>query len=249
MREDLEEIVRIGAKWMDEVSMTTNGTLLSQEKSRSLSRAGLNRINVSLDSFDGDLYRKITSGKIRVSKIIENLKKASEFFDSIKINMVLLKNVNESEIPDMIRFSKDNGCILQLIELQPLYSSEFDNLFLDLSEIEEMLSSKATRINVRKMQNRKKYFIDGAEVEVVKPMHNSEFCRNCRRIRVTSDGKIKPCLMRNDNLVDGLTAFQINGLGGLEKALREGINRRKPFWSSEYDRYIGQKTQLEKSKS
>jgi cyclic pyranopterin phosphate synthase len=52
------------------------------------------------------------------------------------------------------------------------------------------------------MHRRKKYFIDGAEVEVVRPMDNTEFCAHCTRLRITSDGKIKPCLLRNDNLID-----------------------------------------------
>ena len=248
VRRDLEEIVRIGAKWMDDVSMTTNGTLLSQERSRFLSGAGLCRINVSLDSFNGDLYQKITSSKVRVSKIIENLEKASDFFDPIKINMVLLKDINESEVPEMIRFCKENGYVLQLIELQPSNYSKIDDLFLDLGDMERELSLKAQKIEIRKMQNRKKYFMDGAEIEVVKPMHNSEFCPNCKRIRITSNGEIKPCLMRNDNHVDGLTAFRLYGLKGLEEALTEGINRRKPFWSSVYDRCIGQEAYEEKSK-
>lgn len=240
MRKDLAEIVHIGDRWMDEISLTTNGTLLSEERSRSLAHAGLDRINVSLDSFNEELYRKLTGQRKGIERVICNLEKAQRFFYPIKINMVLLKDLNESEVPHMIQFCKDRGYILQLIELQPFDSYRtFNDLFLDLGDMERELGLKAQRVEIRKMQNRKKYFVDGAEIEVVKPMHNSEFCRNCRRIRLTSEGKIKPCLMRNDNLVDGLAAFQTRGLTGLEEALSEGINRRNPFWATiSHDRYI-----------
>jgi cyclic pyranopterin phosphate synthase len=77
------------------------------------------------------------------------------------------------------------------------------------------------------MHHRKKYCLDGAEVEVVRPLHNTEFCAFCNRLRVTSDGKLKPCLLRSDNLVD------TRGKHGeeLEDAFREAVSRRKPFFS------------------
>ena len=57
--------------------------------------------------------------------------------------------------------------------------------------------------NTRKdMQNRKKYLIDGGEIEIVHPIENSDFCKRCTRLRITPDGKIKPCLLRSDNLVN-----------------------------------------------
>jgi cyclic pyranopterin phosphate synthase len=243
MRRDLEAMVRLGAKWMDEVSMTTNGTLMTERRSKALSDAGLNRINVSLDSFEN--YQKITGGEVSV--VVENLKSASRFYDPIKINMVLLKGMNEDELFDMIHFCRENSYILQLIELIP-FTPDLHDLYLDLAPVEEWLSLHAEKIDIRAMHNRKKYFLDGAEIEVVKPMHNSRFCPNCKRIRVTSDGKVKPCLMRNDNLVDGLGAFKREGIGGLERSLREGINRRTPFWSLD-DRHIGERAELEKSES
>ena len=64
-----------------------------------------------------------------------------------------------------------------------------------------MLRSKAKAVAVRSLQRRRKYFLDGLTVEVVRPMDNSAFCMHCKRLRITSDGKIKPCLLRNDNLV------------------------------------------------
>jgi cyclic pyranopterin phosphate synthase len=76
------------------------------------------------------------------------------------------------------------------------------------------------------MHRRKKYFLDGAEVEIVRPIDNTEFCANCNRLRVTSDGKIKPCLLRSDNLV------QIDSCDGarIGELLREANARREPYF-------------------
>jgi len=71
---------------------------------------------------------------------------------------------------------------------------------VDFSTVESKLKSKASAIKTRRLQHRRKYFVDGVEVEVVHPIANTEFCANCSRLRITSDGKIKPCLLRNDNL-------------------------------------------------
>ena len=80
------------------------------------------------------------------------------------------------------------------------------------------------------MQGRKKYYINGGEIEVVKPMDNTKFCANCTRLRVTPDGKIKPCLLRNDNLVDIITYIRNNASDDeLKDIFLKGINKREPF--------------------
>jgi cyclic pyranopterin phosphate synthase len=76
------------------------------------------------------------------------------------------------------------------------------------------------------MHRRKKYFLDGAEVEVVRPMDNTEFCANCTRLRVTSDGKIKPCLLRSDNLVEIGTC----DCEEIKELLQEANARREPYF-------------------
>jgi cyclic pyranopterin phosphate synthase len=76
------------------------------------------------------------------------------------------------------------------------------------------------------MHRRKKYLLDGAEVEIVRPMDNTEFCANCNRLRITSDGKIKPCLLRSDNLV----AIDSCDCGRIEELLRQANARREPYF-------------------
>jgi cyclic pyranopterin phosphate synthase len=84
------------------------------------------------------------------------------------------------------------------------------------------------------MQNRTRYILDEGEVEVVFPMHNTEFCANCTRIRITADGKFKPCLMRNDNYVDFLGAMRSGASDDvLEKLFLEAVQMREPYFKKQ----------------
>lgn len=103
---------------------------------------------------------------------------------------------------------------------------------MDLSSLEKDLEEKASKIIVRRMHHRKKYILNNdAEVEIVKPMHNTEFCLHCNRIRLTSDGRLKPCLFRNDNLVDILEPMRRGEDDEyLKNLFIEAVMRRKPFF-------------------
>ena len=80
------------------------------------------------------------------------------------------------------------------------------------------------------MQGRKKYYINDGEIEIVKPVDNAKFCASCSRLRITPDGKIKPCLLRNDNLVELISHIR-NGESEeeLEELFMKGIYNREPF--------------------
>ncbi|MFA6373734.1 MAG: GTP 3',8-cyclase MoaA, partial [Methanothrix sp.] len=181
-----------------DISLTTNGIFLA-EQARLLAEAGLDRVNVSLDSLRPEIYRAITGGREGdLEKVLAGIDAArAAALGPIKLNVVVLKE-NEAEISDLIDFCREKGLILQLIELLDLHHLGLSG---DIDAIERRLAARADRVRVREMHRRKKYFLDGAEVEVVRPMDNTEFCANCTRLRVTSDGKIKPCLLRSDNLV------------------------------------------------
>jgi cyclic pyranopterin phosphate synthase len=107
------------------------------------------------------------------------------------------------------------------------FKNNVSRFMVDIDDIEKMLESRATQVSERTMHRRKKYFINGVEVELVRPIDNSKFCANCNRLRITAGGKLKPCLMRNDNLVDineNATPDEIKGL--LEKA----VKNREPYY-------------------
>ncbi|MHA1603756.1 MAG: GTP 3',8-cyclase MoaA, partial [Candidatus Freyarchaeota archaeon] len=151
----------------------------------------------------------------------------------VKVNMVLLRGVNEDEVWDLVQFSRETGAILQVIELVDFGDKAFFQRFhADVGLLESELLRHAERVATRSMHRRKKYFLPGGgEVEVVRPVHNSDFCSNCTRIRLTSDGKLKPCLMRNDNLVDVATPLR---RGADSKTLRKlflkAVELREPYY-------------------
>ena len=198
LRRDLADLIMQMPQDLN-ISLTTNGIFLA-EQAKSLAEAGLDRVNVSLDSLNSETYRAITGGREGdLEKVLAGIDAAKEAgLEPIKLNVVVLKK-NEAEIPDLIECSRQKGLILQLIELLDMRGLGISG---DMETIEQSLQAKADRVRTREMHRRKKYFLDGAEVELVRPMDNTEFCANCTRLRVTSDGKIKPCLLRNDNLIE-----------------------------------------------
>ena len=211
MRQNVCDVVKGIAEipGLRDLSMTTNGLLL-EKLAKPLCEAGLKRVNISLPSLNPETYNKLTGGKLESA--LAGIKAAIEAgFSPVKLNMVVLKGVNVRDVPEMIDFARDMGVILQLIELDPVNVSQeyFSKHHRLLNEQEEMLRQKATSIETRRlMHNRLIYHLPNVTVEVVHPTENSDFCMHCTRLRVTSDGKLKPCLMRNDNLTDILSAIR-----------------------------------------
>lgn len=235
VRKDIVEIVeKIATLGFKDISLTTNGVLLDKY-SEDLKKAGLTRVNVSLDTLDPEKYKFITK-KDYLDKVKKGILKAVDVgLYPVKINMVLMKGINETEVEEMFEFTRENNMVLQLIELVESENCDDDKFSAEyhysLEPLEEDLANRADDVVTREfMQSRKKYYIDGGEIEVVKPMDNTDFCKNCTRLRITPDGKIKPCLLRNDNLVDLISYIR---RGDDEDQLKErfiiGINNRKPY--------------------
>ncbi|AKB20187.1 MULTISPECIES: GTP 3',8-cyclase MoaA [unclassified Methanosarcina] len=226
-RKDFEEILACLPP-LKEVSATTNGILL-EKRAKTLKAAGLDRINVSLDSLVPEKYEAITRApKGSLEKVIKGIDSAVEAgLTPIKLNMVLLKGINDNEIDTMIDFVRPykGKVILQLIELMDI-DPQLSKYTIDSKALEKSLDERASEVRVRHLHHRKKYIIDGVEVEFVQPMDNSEFCAHCSRLRVTADGKLKPCLLVHDNLVD---AREAKNPEEIEKLLRLAVSRRKPY--------------------
>jgi GTP 3',8-cyclase len=222
LRQDLLEIVRSVPAGM-ESSLTTNGTLLA-DLAYGLREAGLRRVNVSLDSLDPETYKKIT-GIDRLSDVLAGIDAALDAgLTPIKLNMVVLEGINDTEIDDFLRYVRGNrNLVLQLIELMHFNDCTYHG---DLNGVENSLASRSREIITRRMHHRKKYCLDGAEVEVVRPRHNTEFCAFCNRMRVTSDGKLKPCLLRTDNHVD----IRKKKGAELEALFQTAVLLREPYY-------------------
>lgn len=230
LREDICEIVQRASDHMKDISMTTNGILLDRYAA-DLKGVGLRRVNVSFDTLDSEKY-KIITGKDRLSQAVAGVNAAvANGLTPVKLNMVVMKGINDDEIKEMVRFAGEKNVILQLIELEMFDREFYERYHYDLSPIVAELEERAVRVEERELHHRRKYFIENSEVEVVKPMHNTAFCRNCTRIRVMSDGKLKPCLLRNDNLIDMVELIRNSASDGeLIKTFKKAILLREPFW-------------------
>jgi cyclic pyranopterin phosphate synthase len=211
MRKDLCDIVKgiAATPGLKDLSLTTNGALLGFQ-AQELHACGLRRVNISLPTLNADVYHKLTDGSIE--NVLDGVKAAvAAGLYPVKLNMVILNGVNVDAVPEMMDFARQTDTILQLIELDPVNVSDtyFSVYHKFLNEQEEMLRQKAEKIETRRfMHNRHIYHLPEVTVEVVHPTENCEFCAHCTRLRVTSDGKLKTCLMRNDNLVDVLTPMR-----------------------------------------
>ncbi len=222
LRHDLPGLISQMPSEMN-ISLTTNGILLADQAGE-LAEAGLDRINVSLDSLEPQRYRAITGGREGdLEKVLAGIDAAAAArLLPIKINVVILKE-NEAEIPYLIDFCRERHLIAQLIQLLDLQGTGPSG---DIDAIERQIAAQADAVRIREMHRRKKYFLREAEVEIVRPMDNTEFCASCTRLRVTSDGKIKPCLLRSDNLV-GIDSCSPRRIVQL---LQEANARREPYF-------------------
>ena len=242
LRPDILEIIRRTRKHISgNISMTTNGIMLKR-MSRELKEAGLDRVNISLHSIDRERFQFIT-GTDSIDQVMDGIRAAKEAgFDPIKINFVVLKGVNEDQIPLMIDLSAREKFILQLIEFETTRemenSEEFQKYHVKLDPIEDRVRKISMSVEFNELHRRPRYHVPGesgeAIVEFVKPMRNAEFCNNCTRLRVTSTGFLKPCLMRGDNYDNILSHIRRNESDGkLDDVFLNSVKKREPYWKKE----------------
>ncbi|MBO3755269.1 MAG: GTP 3',8-cyclase MoaA [Candidatus Brockarchaeota archaeon] len=236
MRNDIVEIVKEVSPLVREVSLVTNGVLLEKHASR-LKEAGLSRVNVNLPTLNPLKYREIT-GSREMDKVFNGINAAIDAdLNPIKINMVILKRVNEEDVAEMLDYTGSIGAVLQLIELQPIPGDKqvFEKFHLNLEGIEKSIALKSTMKTLNPTGQRAIYTLskNGAKglVEIVSPFENPEFCSRCSKLRVTCDGRLKSCLLRNDNLVDIVGLIRSGAdMDSLRKSFMEAIMLKEPYW-------------------
>ena len=225
VRLDMEEIIDRTVRQIPDVSMTTNGSMLAK-RAEGLRAAGLKRVNVSIDSLDPKAFREIRKGDLHT--VLMGIQEALRVgLKPVKLNMVVFKHTLPY-IPEMIEYiSNGDGLKLQLIQFMPELV-DHQEWMVDIDGVKKMLEARADKVLVREMHHRHIYIFNGAEVEVVDPVYNAEFCMNCHRIRVTHKGELKGCLNRNDDLIEtrGLTAE------GLREAFRRVVANRVPYYGA-----------------
>lgn len=204
------------APGVEEVCMTTNGLLLPKMAAE-LRRAGLRRVNISLDTLSPERYRELT----RVGNIedaVAGLRAALDNFETVKINAVLIGGSSEPEIRQMVNITKDTPLELRFIELMPIGECAHwpKERFLANSavleavpELEPCGTSGVARL----------FTLPDAKgkVGLISPL-SSHFCPECNRIRVTPDGRLKPCLHSAQEI-------ELRGFHGaeLDAKIKEGI--------------------------
>lgn len=237
IRHDIVDVVKaISDVKVADLALTTNGSLLKDLVAK-LVESGLKRVNVSLPSLKSEVFEKVTGVKM-LDRVVSGLLEAKNYdLKPIKLNMVLLRGINDREILEMIDFARRYEFILQVIELEPLgVNDEFYRKYhAPLDHIEKWLEERAVKIEDRKsMHNRRQYDLGYVRVELVKAVNNPEFCMHCTRLRVTADGKLKPCLMRNDNLIDVLGVLRGRASDGeLIELFIKAIDAREPYFKGE----------------
>lgn len=178
-----------------EIALTTNGSRLTN-MAKDLRSAGLDRINLSLDSLDEANFERITRGH-KLSDVKEGLYAAMEAgFEEIKINTVIINNINDHEIGDFINLTKENHHV-RFIELMPIGKSApfAKEHFLSAQEILSRFPELELQENSDLSSPAKYYKMPGYKFSVglIRPI-SCNFCSNCNRLRLTADGKLKPCL-------------------------------------------------------
>lgn len=209
-----------------DLSLSTNATQLARH-AEALKAAGVSRINVSLDSLDRDCMAKIT-GRDSLPSILQGLKAAKAVgFAPIKINMVAMRGVNDTEIEDMAAFCIEQGFMLRLIEVMPVGATGQDTSYLGLAPIRERLTERfELRPQALELGGGPARYLttpDGlSSIGFITPM-SQHFCATCNRVRLAVDGTLYLCLGQEEK-------FELRPLlrGGasdaeLEQAIRTAI--------------------------
>ena len=213
VRQDICEIVsRIASvQGIKDISMTTNGINLAAMAPR-LKQAGLMRLNISIDSLKEEKFKYITGGG-SLNDVLTGIEKALEVgLGPIRTNTVLIKGVNDGEIDDFIRLAKDRAVDVRFIELMPVgkFGEENADKIVYNSDIIKERPYLVLCDEREGSQPARYYSIEGykGKIGFISPMSH-KFCGCCNRIRLTCDGKIKPCLGDNGevDLIDTLRAY------------------------------------------
>jgi cyclic pyranopterin phosphate synthase len=206
---------------IEDLSLSTNATQLDRH-AHALKRAGVTRLNVSLDSLDAARIEKI-AGRDVLQKVHAGLAAAQDAgFAPIKINMVAMRGVNDDEIDAMVEFCMQRGFVLRLIETMPIGETGRNSEYLDLQPIKQRLQARFGLVHgtgsgggpARYLQS-----VDGSfHLGFITPI-SQHFCATCNRVRLSVDGTLYLCLGQNDR-------FEFRPLlrgGASDQELREAV--------------------------
>jgi GTP 3',8-cyclase len=236
LRADLPEIIRGMARLpgVEHIGISTNGTRLAA-LAQTLRDAGASTVNISLDALDPALYRRLTGGDL--SAVLAGIRAAVEArFDFVKLNCVLMRGLNEKEIWPLVLFAAEHNLPLRLIELMPVTTTDVltPANFMGVGDAMRLLRQRDELVpqpDWRLGFGPAKYYHlrhTGARVGFIGAMTNLQFCDACNKIRLTADGRLRPCLGDHGEID---LRHALRGPGG-EHALRDLFQdalRQKPL--------------------
>ncbi|WP_169194704.1 GTP 3',8-cyclase MoaA [Devosia sp. MC1541] len=229
VRRDIMDLVRsLGShigEGLEELTLTTNGSQLAKY-AEDLKAAGVERINVSLDTLDEQRFREITR-RGRIGDVFQGIDAALGSGLKLKINMVAMRGINDDEIDTMMAWAHGKGMGLTLIEGMPLGEVGLDRVdsYLPLRELHDQLKQRYKLTRLDKRTGGPARYVHVAETDgilgFITPMSHN-FCESCNRVRLTATGQLFLCLGQEDqvNLRD---ALRDGGLEGLEAAMEHAM--------------------------
>ncbi len=184
-----------------EISMTTNGILLA-EYAQSLKKAGLSRVNISLDSLQKNRFEEITR-RDNLDQVMVGIQAALKFgLSPVKVNMVVIGGINDDEIMDFVDLSRRYPIHVRFIEFMPLGRSNISHSegFVSLNQVKEIICDNLhlIPIGVKGSGPAESYTFEGTKgtIGFIAPLSHN-FCSKCNRLRLTADGRLRPCLDNN----------------------------------------------------
>ncbi len=248
LRRGLEDLIAILAsvQGIDDIAMTTNGILLGHH-AEALALAGLNRVTVSLDALDPEIFAKMNGTGAKVERVLAGIESAKVFGLPVKVNAVIQRGVNESQILPLARWAKTAEVDLRFIEYMDV--GETNGWMMDQvvsgDEILEILTTEFS-LTPREAAYRGEVAVhwrheNGREIGLIRSV-TKPFCRDCQRLRVSADGKIFTCLFAADG-------FDLKGVlrgGADENTIRETVRN---VWQIRDDRYSEERGLVAKPKA
>jgi len=205
-----------GIEAIDDIALTTNGVLLA-DCAAELKAAGLKRVNISLDTLKPDRFRLITRGQSELKQVLEGIEAAREVgLEPVKLNMVVMSGINDDEILDFAAKTIDEDWHVRFIELMPVNGGDNAPRFVAATEMRKRLKSLGELEPCLPSVGNgpAKYFrLPDAKgtIGFITPV-SEHFCFQCNRMRLTADGKLRPCL---------LSEYEID----LKQPLRDGVSK------------------------
>jgi len=212
VRKDLHDLVRmiVAIPGVEDVSLTTNGILLAGQVER-LAAAGLHRVNISLDTLDAEQFRRITRGG-ELEKVWQGIAAAeTQGISPIKLNMVVLRGVNDDEIERMASLTLEHAWQVRFIELMPIknqapWGPGFpapEEMFFPMGEVRMRLEAMGLQPTAPGIGSgpAEDFQLPGAKgiIGFINPLSKA-FCQRCNRLRLTADGHLRPCLLSDGEI-------------------------------------------------